>query len=1025
MSKLPIPFVQVSFPLFLLLLIALPFEVISQDANTEQTILLDLKDQLGNPSALQWNSSTSPCSWPEITCTDGTVTELSLRNINITVPIPARICDLKNLTVVDLAYNYIPGGFPKVFYNCSKLQYLDLSQNYFVGPIPDDIDRLSKLQYIDLGANNFTGNIPPSIGNLPELQKLFLYQNQFNGTFPKEIGNLANLEELGMAINGFVPSPIPVEFSRLKKLKYLWMASANLIGQIPESFSSLTTLEHLDLALNHLEGNIPAVFFTFKNLSGLYLQNNRFQGEIPQLVEALNLVELELGMNNLTGTIPKDIGKLQKLELFSVFGNKLSGEVPPSLGLLPALKTFKLFDNNFSGVLPPEMGLHSRLEEFDIATNQFTGQLPANLCAGGALEGLVVFENNISGEVPQSLGNCRSLRTVQLYKNNFSGEIPSGFWTATNITSLRLHYNSFSGTLPETVAWNLTRLEIGNNKISGSIPKGISKWGNLVVLEASNNLLSGEIPVELTSLSRLDTLSLDGNQLSGQLPSQIISWNSLTALNLSRNGLSGQIPVEFGSLPDLNYLDLSNNHFSGQIPSELGKLTLNSLNLSSNQLYGQIPRQFDNLAYENSFLNNSRLCAVNTNLNLPKCYAKMDESSKLATRFLALILVATITVFLVTVVCTFLAIRDYRRKKQKRDLATWKLTSFHRLDFTAANILHYLTENNLIGSGGSGKVYRIPVNVNGGGGFVAVKRIWNNRNRDYTLEKAFLAEVEILGTIRHANIVKLLCCISSEDSKLLVYEYMVNHSLDGWLHGKKRKSLSAATAVLHVGLDWPARLQIAIGAAQGLCYMHHDCSPPIIHRDVKSSNILLDSEFKARIADFGLAKMLARQGESHTMSAVAGSFGYIAPEYAYSTKVNEKIDVYSFGVVLLELVTGREANCGDEHTSLAEWAWKHSGEGKAFTECLDEEIKQPCYLQEMIDVFKLGLMCTNTLPSSRPSMKDVLQVLHKCCPESKKKTGNEFDFAPLLGGTATYLSSYRKSKKVADDVQDGTLVYSV
>jgi serine/threonine protein kinase len=186
-----------------------------------------------------------------------------------------------------------------------------------------------------------------------------------------------------------------------------------------------------------------------------------------------------------------------------------------------------------------------------------------------------------------------------------------------------------------------------------------------------------------------------------------------------------------------------------------------------------------------------------------------------------------------------------------------------------------LTENNLIGSGGSGKVYRIAINR--AGDFVAVKRIWSNEEMDHKLEKEFLAEVQILGTIRHANIVKLMCCISSEKSKLLVYEYMENHSLDRWLHGKKRSSSMGASSVRHSVLDWPTRFQIAIGAARGLCYMHHDCSTPIVHRDVKSSNILLDSEFKARIADFGLAKMLAKQGEAHTMSAVAGSFGYIAP----------------------------------------------------------------------------------------------------------------------------------------------------
>ncbi|XP_034890738.1 uncharacterized protein [Populus alba] len=998
MSELTILFLRTSTLLCVLVLLSLPFKVISQDANTEKTILLNLQKQLGNPSSIQsWNTSSSPCNWTGVTCgDDGSVSGLHLGDKNITKTIPATVCDLKNLTFLDMNLNHIPGGFPKVLYNCTKLQYLDLSQNFFVGPIPDDIDKLSGLRYIDLGDNNFTGSIPPQIANLTGLQTLRLFGNQFNGTFPKEIGKLSNLEELELAYNEFVPSSIPVEFGQLKKLRYLRMKQANLIGEIPESLTSLSSLEHLDLAINDLEGKIPDGLFSLKNLTNLYLFQNKLSGEIPQRVETLNLVEIDLSMNQLNGSIPEDFGELKKLQLLSLFDNHLSGEVPPSIGLLPALTAFKVFSNSLSGALPPKMGLYSKLEEFDVSTNQFSGQLPETLCAGGVLQGAVAFENNLSGRVPRSLGNCNSLHTIQLYSNSFSGEVPAGVWTASNMTYLMLSDNSFSGGLPSKLSWNLSRLELSNNRFSGPIPPGISSWVNVVDFKASNNHLSGEIPVEITSLPHLSNLLLDGNQFSGQLPSKIISWKSLTSLNLSRNALSGQIPKEIGSLPGLQYLDLSQNHFSGEIPLEFDQLKLLLLNLSSNHLSGKIPDQFDNLAYDNSFLNNSNLCAVNPVLNFPNCYAKLRDSKKMPSKTLALILVLTVTIFLVTMIVTFFMVRDYQRKKAKRDLAGWKLTSFQRLDFTEANILASLTENNLIGSGGSGKVYRVAINR--AGDCVAVKRILNNEKMDHNLEKEFLAEVQILGTIRHANIVKLLCCISSESSKLLVYEFMENQSLDRWLHGRKRSSSMGTSSVHNSVLDWPTRFQIAIGAARGLSYMHHDCSTPIIHRDVKSSNILLDSELKARIADFGLARILAKQGEVHTMSVVAGSFGYMAPEYAYTTRVNEKIDVYSFGVVLLELATGREPNSGDEHTSLAEWAWQQFGQGKPVVDCLDQEITEPCFLQEMTTVFNLGLICTHSMPSTRPSMKDVLEILRRGSADSngEKKTGAELDVVPFL-----------------------------
>ncbi|KAK0600158.1 hypothetical protein LWI29_012284 [Acer saccharum] len=158
-------------PFLILLLISLPFQVISQNHSTadEHTILLKLKQQLGNPPSLQsWNSTSSPCDWPEIVCTGNSVTEILLPSKNITQKIPATICDLKNLTTLNLGDNFISGEFPRQLYNCTKLQVLNLSLNHFVGPIPDDIDRISGLRFLRLGYNNFSGDIPPAIGRLSE-----------------------------------------------------------------------------------------------------------------------------------------------------------------------------------------------------------------------------------------------------------------------------------------------------------------------------------------------------------------------------------------------------------------------------------------------------------------------------------------------------------------------------------------------------------------------------------------------------------------------------------------------------------------------------------------------------------------------------------------------------------------------------------------------------------------------------------------------------------------------------------------
>uniref|UniRef100_A0A803LBI8 Protein kinase domain-containing protein n=2 Tax=Chenopodium quinoa TaxID=63459 RepID=A0A803LBI8_CHEQI len=1003
MTKLPFSTTNLLPILSFILLITLPFFVISQ---SEQEILLQIKQQWSNqPPMNSWNHTTHFCQWPGINCSGGvTVTGISLNSKNIEGKIPPSICDLKNLTVLDLGNNYIQGNFPTFLNNCPKLQTLVLASNYFVGKLPDSINELPlSLQHLNLSANNFTGDIPPSLAQLKGLITLYLDSNSFNGTFPSELGHLENLEELVLAYNSLAPNKLPKEFGMLKNLKFLWMTQCNLIGEIPKSFAKLSSLEHLDLAENNLEGEIPSELFLLKNLKFLYLYSNMLSGELPNPAKALNLVELDVSGNKLTGIIPEDFGKLQKLEILKLSQNQFHGTIPPSIAQLTSLKSLSLFMNRFSGSLPTEMGLHSELEGIEVSDNAFTGQLPENLCYNGKLLGVVAFNNYLNGTIPTSLGQCNSLYVVQLYNNSFTGEVPDGMWSLQGMKIMLLSNNQFSGQLPDKLAWNLSRMEISNNKISGKIPSSVSTWSKLQVLKASNNLIAGPVPLEFTKLPLLNTLLLDHNQLSGELPSEIISWQRLNSLDLSHNKLSGSIPSVLGSLPVLSYLNLSNNQFSGQLPPEVGQLKLNSLDLSNNKFTGKIPLGIDNSAFKSSFLH-THLCSNTGFLDLPKC-SSHQRNLNLSCKYVALVTVLAFIAFIATLYFIVVLIRENWQSKKRPD--TWKLTSFHKLPFTEDKILANLSEKNTIGSGGSGKVYWIPINQSGEA--VAVKRIWNNKKKSNNLEKEFIAEVQVLGNIRHLNIVKLLCCISSESSKLLVYEYMEKQSLDKWIHKNKRQPVSSMSGLVQQAvLDWPARLKIAIDAAQGLSYMHNDCSPPIVHRDIKSSNILLDSEFNAKIADFGLARILAKPGgEPNTVSAVAGSFGYMAPEYCYTSKVNEKIDIYSFGVVLLELVTGKEPHIGDEHTNLAEWALRHFHEGHPIIDVLDKEVLEPCHLEEMTNVFKIGLICTSALPSLRPSMKQVLQLLQRYSileGPGGGRTKNDRDISPLLGGR-NYISS--------------------
>ncbi|KAJ1691079.1 hypothetical protein LUZ63_015234 [Rhynchospora breviuscula] len=990
---------SLSLPLFLLLT-TFPVSESNYQEKSESQILLQVKYDWGNPSSLaSWSSSSNDhCSWSGIACKGGSVTMISLSNQDLTQPIPDSVCLLKNLSYLDLSNNELTGTFPQFLYNCSTLQHLNIAQNYFVGTLPTDIDKLpSSLNYFDVSGNNFTGEIPASIGLLAGLKELHLDGNLFNGTYPLEITNLSNLEYLSLAWNPFLePATIPDEFGNLTRLKVLWMTQTNTIGELPITLSKLTELERLDLGWNQINGALPSWIWSLQKLNILYLYSNDLTGEIiTGSIRCLSLFEIDMSLNKLTGSIPESFSNLEHLSVLFLYYNFFNGEIPASLGLLPNLTDIRLFNNNLTGQLPETLGNYSKLWNLEVDDNRLSGQLPPELCSGNNLVSIVASNNFFTGEIPSSLRNCYTLNNIQLYNNRFSGEFPSNVWSVANLTTVMIHDNEFTGMLPKILPPNLTRLEMHNNRFNGQIPFIAER---LQVFRASNNLLNGKLPSTFTGLPVLQELSLGSNQITGSLPFNILDLRFLTELNLSQNQLTSSIPPAIAVLRGLTTLDLSENHLSGSIPVELTDLTLDFLNLSFNQLTGMVPSAFNEEPYSQSFLSNPGLCKSNKSvLDLPLCDNKSDSDivpnlSKRLSKWLIAFMVVGCAAFIGTAFIG-IVIASKHRKRIKDSLyhESWKLTTFTALDFTELDILDKLAEDNLIGRGGSGTVYKINLR-NSTQRIIAVKKIWCGQRPEPKLEKQFKAEVQILGSMKHANIVKLLCCIASTQTKLLVYEYMENSSLDRWLHERKRMDKWTP-------LDWPTRLQIAISAAQGLCHMHHDCSPPVVHRDVKSSNILLDPEFKAKIADFGLARVLLKEGEPETVSAIAGSYGYMAPECEYLRKINQKVDVYSFGVVLLELTIGRRANDGDdEHPFLADWTWHRFQERDRLIDAIDEHIRDPIFFDQVAQVFRLGLICTAKLPPSRPSMREVLRCLIRC--EEKNPQGyvlrGEYEVARLL-----------------------------
>lgn len=956
----------------------------TSSSNRDVVVLLRVKaNELQDPSGLlaDWQQSApnAPCNWIGIGCDNRTneVVSLNLGSSNISGYFPADFCRIQTLRSLDLSDNSFGGTLsPEALTLCSHLQFLNLSANVFVGGLPELQTQFVNLTTFDLSMNNFSGEIPASYGShLPNLQVLRLLSNFLNGSIPDFLTNLTELTRLEIADNSFAPSPLPADIGRLTELENLWFPSSNIIGSIPESIGNLKSLKNLDLSFNSLTGRIPESIGGLIAVEQIELYENQLSGEIPDTFSNLtSLYNFDASSNNLTGRIPESLSGLA-LESFNLNDNNLEGQIPENLALNQYLYQLKLFNNRLSGNLPVNLGRNSGLEDFDVSGNFLEGPLPPNLCSKKQLDRLVLFNNNFSGPIPESYGECSSLTYFRVFNNELSGVVPPSFWSLPGLTMFELRNNRLEGEIPPSVsnARNLTGLLISGNNFSGQLPEGICELEQLQIMDISRNRFSGKVPSCITKLNKLLKLDVQENSITGEIPTSVTTWTDLTELNLSGNQFSGAIPAELGELPDLTYLDLSGNLLSGEIPLDLSKLKLNKFNLSNNRLQGRVPSTFDNKIFVSSLMGNPDLCSPDLK-PLPACQKRRPVS---------LVLVGILSALSGILVVSFLWLLI---KSKKLNLfadtgkKSWKMTAFQRLWFNEDDIVAFLSQDNLIGTGGSGQVYRVMLK---NGQTVAVKRLWD-ANRGPESEEVFQSEVETLGRIRHGCIVKLLFSCSGENFRMLVYEYMENGSLGDVLHGEKGGVL----------LDWHTRFKIAIGAAQGLAYLHHDCVPAIVHRDVKSNNILLDEEFRPKVADFGLAKTLHKTMEEggQLMSQIAGSCGYIAPEYAYTLKITEKSDVYSFGVVLLELITGKRPNdpCFGENKDIVKWVTEvalSSSEqptandtAKTCADCLDHladaRLKpSTSELEEMRLVLDVALQCVSSLPMNRPSMRRVVELL--------------------------------------------------
>ncbi|KAL6002203.1 hypothetical protein ACLOJK_037651 [Asimina triloba] len=966
-----------------------------QQGRDEPAVLLSIKAGLIDPLGHlhDWNKHSSHCTWTGVSCNAaGGVEALDLSHMNLSGLISNTIQHLPSLSFLNISFNAFTTSLPTSLSNLTSLRILDISQNAFVGAFPPGLYRPPGLLSINASGNNLQDSLPDSLANATSLESLDLRGNFFHGAIPAAYKNLQKLKFLGLSGNNLT-GRIPGELGQLSSLETAIIGYNAFQGSIPPEFGNLTNLSYLDVVYGGLEGKIPPELGKLRKLRTIFLFKNSHEGEIPaEIGNISSLVELDLSDNSLSGAIPAELAQLKNLQLLSLFCNRFSGPIPPGIGELNGLKVVEIWNNSFSGELPDNLGRHSPLQSLDVSSNSFTGSIPSGLCDGGNLTKLILFNNSFSGAIPIGLSSCRSLVRVRIQENRISGTIPVGFGSLPELRWLELASNGLWGPIPGDFALStsLEFIDLSRNHLQSSLPYSILSIPHLQSFTASDNNLTGEIPDQFQDCPALAVLDLSNNELPGGIPASLASCEKLVTLDLHSNRLEGEIPTAIASMPMLAVLDLSSNMLTGALPEDFGASpALETLNVSYNKLAGPIPTNgMLRTINPDELAGNPGLCGG----VLGPC--SMDSSFRAASSTRRRVHIkhllggwaAGISIVLFLSISTVGGRWLYSRWRSRIEAESgewpWRLTAFQRLNFTTADIVACIKESNVIGMGGAGIVYR--AEVQRPHSVVAVKKLWREAEAEAESCEGedFVGEVNLLGRLRHRNIVRLLGYLQKETEMMMVYEYMANGSLWEALHGGRM-----------VLVDWVARYKVGVGVAQGLAYLHHDCNPPVLHRDVKSNNILLDGNLDARIADFGLAIMMIRKKQ--TVSAVAGSYGYIAPEYGYTMKVDQKTDIYSFGVVLLELVTGKrplEPEFGD-CVDIVEWVrWKIRNTNSG-VDALDPSMGPQCkhVQEEMMLVLRIALACTARYPKDRPPMRDVLTMLGEAKPRRKSSSGSSND----------------------------------
>ncbi|XP_062095692.1 probable leucine-rich repeat receptor-like serine/threonine-protein kinase At3g14840 [Humulus lupulus] len=845
-------------------------------------------------------------------------------------------CHIQRL---DFSRQNLDGNLPSSLWKLPYLTAVYLNQNFLSGSIPPEWAS-TKLERLDISVNNLSGPIPAELGNITTLLILSMESNLFSETIPSEFGKLINLYYLNLNANNLT-GQFPLSLTNLSNLSTLRISSNYFTGRMPE-FGNWKQLHYVEMEASGFSGPIPPSISTLANLTQLRITdlNGENSSDFPDLSKMTKLSMLTMRSCNLRGNIPQYILNLGRLIVLDLSFNKLEGPLP-NFQELP-LRYIYLTSNLLSGPIPAWMNIiQGAPMNIDISYNNFSEISEPSTCQ----DNFNHFQSTSGHENSSTLSKC----LAPCSKDYYSLHINCG-GKETTIGGIKYEGDEkFVG--PANLFHNSANTW------------GFSNTGHFIVSEYTgteyivNNVSELRMKnSELYTTARISPLSLtyfarclrNGNYTVKLHFAEIVFGNNRSYESVGRRVFDVYVQGK-QELPDFNIKEEAKG-----VDKEFIKV-INAVVVSHNTL--EIRLQWTGKGTRNV----PKLGKYGSLISAISIESDFKPPTNKTKKFIIIGLVSALCLLFIAL--CILWWKCYFESKESRDevlrgldlqtgFFTFKQIKVATNNFDAAN---------KIGEGGFGSVYK---GVLLDGTIIAVKQLSSQSKQG---NREFINEIGMISALQHPNLVKLFGCCIEGKQLLLVYEYMENNSLANSLFGPEGGQLK---------LDWNTRQRICIGIARGLAFLHEESTIKIVHRDIKSTNILLDRDLTPKISDFGLAK-LNEEENTHISTRVAGTIGYMAPEYALWGYLTDKADVYSFGVLAMEIVAGKSNmryRPDENFVCLLDWAIFLQQKGDIM-ELVDPKLESKFKKEEAKRMIKVALLCTNPSPSLRPTMSSVVTML--------------------------------------------------